>query len=102
MTPVLAALLLLAASSGAPQTAAASNSETKAPSDNASKVIKANDGSLVRCKTYRPSGTRFEKRVCRTVSDWERLREESREAMKEIQTKPQICITGHEWCPGGG
>ena len=58
--------------------------------------------SRIRCKTYRPSGTRFDKRVCKTLSDWEREREEAREAARDIQTKPQICVTGHQYCPGGG
>ena len=60
------------------------------------------DKQRMRCKSYRPSGTRFDKRVCFTLEEWERRREESREAMKEIQNKPQVCITGHAYCPGGG
>ena len=95
---VLTLALLLAAATPA--------SQTPAPSADAGATRVASsaeaDKSRIRCKTFRPSGTRFDKRVCKTLSDWEREREEAREAAKDIQNKPQICVTGHQYCPGGG
>lgn len=68
----------------APPPAAAAAPGAAAPSDKA--------GAQIRCKSYRPSGTRFDKRVCFTVAEWERRREEGREAAQQIQNRPQISI----------
>ena len=94
----LALALLIGAASETPAPGAETPAEASSP---ASAQVKA-EKSRIRCKSYRPSGTRFDKRVCMTISEWERRREEAREAAKDIQNKPQVCVTGHAYCPGGG
>ena len=90
------ALVLSAFSTPNAVSTPASSVETSAPAS--AQVAKDADKSRIRCKTFRPSGTRFDKRVCKTLSDWDREREEAREAAKEIQNKPQICVGD---CAGG-
>lgn len=42
----------------------------------------------VRCVTEQVTGSRFAKRVCHTEEEWDRLKDSSVEAVKNIQTAP--------------
>lgn len=47
------------------------------------------DQKLV-CKRQKNTGTRFEKKTCRTVQQWDQLREQHRRDAEEIINAPQI------------
>ena len=89
MTSMLAVALLLGS---ATPDLPATTPNTPAEASTAASARVSAEKSRVRCKSFRPSGTRFDKKVCKTVAEWERVREESRDAMKDIQNKPVVNI----------
>ena len=90
LLPLTLAALLGAAAAATPGAVPAASVDASSPV--ASKV--EGEKQRLRCKSYRPTGTRFDKRVCFTAEEWERRRQEAREAVRDIQNRPQICIDG--------
>lgn len=88
LLPLLTAVLLAAGepsaqAASAPAPAAAQQQELK-PGERRVKMV---------CRTETPTGTRFGKRVCMPLEDYERRSKESQEAMAEMQRSVNTTFT---------
>lgn len=45
------------------------------------------------CRNIRKTGTRFDTRICKRVSEWRTIEDKSTTAVREIQGRPQINCT---------
>lgn len=59
---------------------------------------KAAAGDKIVCKQRRQTGTRFTKKTCKTVAEWEAIAENHRAGLKELVDRPQIKVCGPNGC----
>ena len=91
---MLAALALLLAMAGA-DGPTASLERVNAPPDEARQSKE--DPNKIKCIRQAPTGTRFEKRICKTVYEWDRQGKQARSDLKQIQDRPMVKL-----CPPAG
>lgn len=79
------AIVLLGVALAAPAT-----SQQSASSPDAVVVGDPQDEQKVVCKKQKATGTRFEKKTCMTVQQWDQLREQNMRDAKEMIDRPEI------------
>ena len=90
---MIAMLMLLAMAAADGPTNAALDS-VDAPPDAAQPSKE--DLNKIKCIRQAPTGTRFEKRICKTMHEWNRQGKQARSDLKQIQDRPMIKL-----CPPG-
>ena len=88
MNAILMALALAAA-----QTPAAPAEAPRVVTAGASK----DDLAKIKCVRQAPTGTRFEKRVCKTLGEWYRQGKAAQADLRQIQDRPMVKL-----CPPAG
>ena len=68
-----------------------------APPDAA--VQSKEDMNKIKCVRQAPTGTRFEKRICKTVHEWNRQGKQARSDLRQIQERPMIKLCPPAGCP---
>ena len=90
---MLAILMTLAmAAADGPSTATES---VAAPPD--PPIASKEDENKIKCIRQAPTGTRFEKRICKTMYEWNRQGKQARSDLRQIQERPMIKL-----CPPAG
>lgn len=56
----------------------------------AAEAARAAEEDRVVCKSQKATGTRFEKKTCMTVKQWEAMREQNRRDAKDMIDRPEI------------
>ena len=88
---MIAILMSLALAAGA-GSASSTPESVNAPPDDA-PVSSKEDLTKIKCVRQAPTGTRFEKRICKTVHEWNRQGKEARSDLKQIQDRPMTDIS---------
>lgn len=72
----------------APETPAAARTSLQQAQENPDRVV---------CRRETTTGTRFVKRTCRTVAEWEEITDQSQQSFREVQSRPVTPL-----CPPSG
>ena len=86
------ALLMMLAMAGPPVSSGAA-----APDPLAAAKPAKEDLTKIKCVRQAPTGTRFEKRVCKTLHEWYRQGKQAQRDLRQIQDRPMVKL-----CPPAG
>ena len=90
---IVVALLMAMAAADGPTNASVQSVDAPPEATPRSKE----DPNKIKCVRQAPTGTRFEKRICKTMYEWDRQGKQARSDLKQIQDRPMVKL-----CPLAG